>query len=254
MLNWLKWILRQPTVVITGYWRLSVSPTKLFITNISPQGVTHLFSSQQAGRESRWQKLLNSFKTRKRETSGGQAESFSLKHSHNCANNRVRVGVSNMKGDLDWSTWNTSAGRNLSGYKKTNQDRCTAFSYLDADPDLGFFAVYDGNSPNIDINWYIWSNNFRHGANEQIETNFDLCTFSTKDTEGLGWPTTWRTTCTSSFSPRRSTRRETSQRRYSSHFWPWTQNSKPTATPRNWPEAQVALWQYNNSRILDILL
>ena len=33
----------------------------------------------------------------------------------------------------------------FSGYKKTNQDRCTAFSYLDADPDLGFFAVYDGH-------------------------------------------------------------------------------------------------------------
>ena len=32
-----------------------------------------------------------------------------------------------------------------SGYKKTNQDRCTAFSYLDGDPDLGFFAVYDGH-------------------------------------------------------------------------------------------------------------
>ena len=33
----------------------------------------------------------------------------------------------------------------ISGYKKTNQDRCTAFSYLDGDPDLGFFAVYDGH-------------------------------------------------------------------------------------------------------------
>ena len=25
------------------------------------------------------------------------------------------------------------------------QDRCTAFSYLEADPDLAFFAVYDGH-------------------------------------------------------------------------------------------------------------
>lgn len=55
-------------------------------------------------------------------------DSSSLKHSHNCANNGLRVGVSNMK-----------------GYKKSNQDRCTAFSYLEADPDLAFFAVYDGH-------------------------------------------------------------------------------------------------------------
>jgi serine/threonine protein phosphatase PrpC len=25
------------------------------------------------------------------------------------------------------------------------QDRCTAFSYLEADPELAFFAVYDGH-------------------------------------------------------------------------------------------------------------
>ena len=33
----------------------------------------------------------------------------------------------------------------MKGYKKTNQDRCTAFSYLEADPELAFFAVYDGH-------------------------------------------------------------------------------------------------------------
>ena len=53
----------------------------------------------QEGRESRWQKLLNSFKTKKREA-GSHQDSFSLKHSHNCANSRLKVGVSNMKGDL----------------------------------------------------------------------------------------------------------------------------------------------------------
>ena len=31
------------------------------------------------------------------------------------------------------------------GYKKSNQDRCTAFSYLEGDPDLAFFGVYDGH-------------------------------------------------------------------------------------------------------------
>ena len=41
--------------------------------------------------------------------------------------------------------WQIFAKKYLSGYKKTNQDRCTAFSYLDGDPDLGFFAVYDGH-------------------------------------------------------------------------------------------------------------
>ena len=81
---------------------------------------------QAAGRESRWHKLFNSFKNKKRE--GNASSDFSLKHSHNCANSRVRVGVSNMK-----------------GYKKNNQDRCTAFSYLEADPELAFFAVYDGH-------------------------------------------------------------------------------------------------------------
>lgn len=33
----------------------------------------------------------------------------------------------------------------MKGYKKTNQDRCTAFSYLEGDPELAFFAVYDGH-------------------------------------------------------------------------------------------------------------
>lgn len=33
----------------------------------------------------------------------------------------------------------------MKGYKKANQDRCTAFSYLENDPDLSFFAVYDGH-------------------------------------------------------------------------------------------------------------
>lgn len=83
-------------------------------------------SKLAAGRESRWHKLFNSFKNKKRE--GNAPSDFSLKHSHNCANSRVRVGVSNMK-----------------GYKKNNQDRCTAFSYLEADPELAFFAVYDGH-------------------------------------------------------------------------------------------------------------
>lgn len=77
--------------------------------------------------ESRWHKLLSSFRTR-RLGPGGGAETHSLKHSHNCANSRLRAGVSNMK-----------------GYKKTNQDRCTAFSYLEGDPELSFFAVYDGH-------------------------------------------------------------------------------------------------------------
>ena len=71
----------------------------------------------QAGSgESRWHKLLSSFRTR-RLGPGGCAETHSLKHSHNCANSRLRAGVSNMK-----------------GYKKTNQDRCTAFSYLEVGP------------------------------------------------------------------------------------------------------------------------
>ena len=71
----------------------------------------------QAGSgESRWHKLLSSFRTR-RLGPGGGAETHSLKHSHNCANSRLRAGVSNMK-----------------GYKKTNQDRCTAFSYLEVGP------------------------------------------------------------------------------------------------------------------------
>ena len=83
---------------------------------------------QDGSSESRWHKLLSSFRTRKSEAGGGQSESFSLKHSHNCANSRLRVGVSNMK-----------------GYKKSNQDRCTAFSYLEGDPELAFFAVYDGH-------------------------------------------------------------------------------------------------------------
>jgi len=55
-------------------------------------------------------------------------DASSLKHSHNCSNSGLRVGVSNMK-----------------GYKKSNQDRCTAFSYLEGDPDLAYFAVYDGH-------------------------------------------------------------------------------------------------------------
>ena len=33
----------------------------------------------------------------------------------------------------------------MKGYKKSNQDRCTAFSYLEGDPELAFFAVYDGH-------------------------------------------------------------------------------------------------------------
>lgn len=33
----------------------------------------------------------------------------------------------------------------MKGYKKTNQDRCTAFSYLEGDPELAFFAIYDGH-------------------------------------------------------------------------------------------------------------
>lgn len=33
----------------------------------------------------------------------------------------------------------------MKGYKKSNQDRCTAFSYLEADPELAYFAVYDGH-------------------------------------------------------------------------------------------------------------
>ena len=33
----------------------------------------------------------------------------------------------------------------MKGYKKSNQARCTAFSYLEGDPDLAFFAVYDGH-------------------------------------------------------------------------------------------------------------
>ena len=83
---------------------------------------------QAGSSESRWHKLLSSFRTRKSGDGAGQNESFSLKHSHNCANSRLRVGVSNMK-----------------GYKKSNQDRCTAFSYLEGDPELAFFAVYDGH-------------------------------------------------------------------------------------------------------------
>merc|ERR1719266_1543211 len=33
----------------------------------------------------------------------------------------------------------------MKGYKKSNQDRCTAFSYLEGDPELAYFAVYDGH-------------------------------------------------------------------------------------------------------------
>ena len=83
---------------------------------------------QAGSSESKWHKLLSSFRTKKSGEGSGQNESFSLKHSHNCANSRLRVGVSNMK-----------------GYKKSNQDRCTAFSYLEGDPELAFFAVYDGH-------------------------------------------------------------------------------------------------------------
>jgi len=56
------------------------------------------------------------------------ASPHSLKHSHNCSNTTLRAGVSNMK-----------------GYKKSNQDRCTAFSYLEGDPSLAYMAVYDGH-------------------------------------------------------------------------------------------------------------
>merc|ERR1719225_648468 len=33
----------------------------------------------------------------------------------------------------------------MKGYKKSNQDRCTAFSYLEGDPSLAYMAVYDGH-------------------------------------------------------------------------------------------------------------
>lgn len=85
--------------------------------------------AKPGSRESRWHRLLSTFKNKKREGGGvSQHDSFCLKHSHNCANSQLRVGVSNMK-----------------GYKKSNQDRCTAFSYLEGDPELAFFAVYDGH-------------------------------------------------------------------------------------------------------------
>ena len=56
--------------------------------------------------ESRWRKLLSSMKRGGGREGGGpgHSESFSLKHSHNCANNSLRAGVSNMM-----------------GYKKSNQ-------------------------------------------------------------------------------------------------------------------------------------
>ncbi len=56
--------------------------------------------------ESRWRKLLGSLKLGGREGAGaGHSDSYSLKHSHNCANSHLRVGVSNMM-----------------GYKKSNQE------------------------------------------------------------------------------------------------------------------------------------
>jgi len=84
--------------------------------------------------KSGWQKLFSAFKKNKggKDGSGGGAgastEAFCVKHSHNCSNSFLRAGISNMK-----------------GYKKSNQDRCTAFSYLEGDPELAYFAVYDGH-------------------------------------------------------------------------------------------------------------
>ena len=51
---------------------------------------------QATGKESRWHKLFNTFRNKRKE-GGGQNDSFCLKHSHNCANSRLKVGVSNMK-------------------------------------------------------------------------------------------------------------------------------------------------------------
>ncbi|XP_023330650.1 probable protein phosphatase 2C T23F11.1 isoform X2 [Eurytemora carolleeae] len=82
--------------------------------------------AKQSG--SRWHRLLTTFKSKNKDGTNSNIDSSSQKHSHNCSNNGLRVGVSNMK-----------------GYKKSNQDRCTAFSYLEGDPDLAFFAVYDGH-------------------------------------------------------------------------------------------------------------
>ena len=87
-----------------------------------------MFHIPKVGRESRWHRLFSSLRTKGKDGEGSSIDSSSHKHSHNCANNSLRVGVSNMK-----------------GYKKSNQDRCTAFSYLEGDQDLAFFAVYDGH-------------------------------------------------------------------------------------------------------------
>lgn len=73
--------------------------------------------------KSRWQRLLGAFRRNR-----SAEDAHCLKHSHNCSNATLRAGISNMK-----------------GYKKVNQDRCTAFSYLEKDPELSFFGVYDGH-------------------------------------------------------------------------------------------------------------
>ncbi len=76
----------------------------------------------------RWRKLLASLRKTRVDDAGagagagagggggnggaaGLAASYRLKHSHNCSNSELRVGVSNMK-----------------GYKKANQDRSAMFS------------------------------------------------------------------------------------------------------------------------------
>ena len=51
----------------------------------------------QAGRESRWHRLLTTLRAKGKDGANTSVDASSLKHSHNCANNGLRVGVSNMK-------------------------------------------------------------------------------------------------------------------------------------------------------------
>lgn len=93
---------KQPAVAATG---AAAAASKNGSSSCSSSTCHQSTSTPSAGK-SRWQKLFSALKKGKGAGDESHEDTYRLKHSHNCSNEAVKAGISNMK-----------------GYKKTNQDR-----------------------------------------------------------------------------------------------------------------------------------